>query len=141
MMSLKQFLVRMFGAAAIFVALCIAPSMANAHAGHGAHASPAVSTSASLVDIDVRADIEATDVQAHVIATSELRSGSAAPRPGCGGVLCCGNAPCAACAFVIVGDTAIVLPPRAGATPFWAAIVPGRGIGPQDLSRPPRSFV
>lgn len=131
---------RMFRVAMLVVALCAVPSMANAHAGHVGHPSSAVSTAAFL-KVDVQANVEATDAQAHVTSTAELRSSSAASEPGCGGVLCCGNAPCAACAFVIVADTSIVLPATASAKQSWAASVPGSCIGPQDLSRPPRSFV
>ncbi len=141
MMALKLSLVRMFGAAAVFVALCAVPSIANAHAGHASHALPVVSTSASSVDIDVRADVDAAVFEAHMTSASELRSGSVPQPSSCGGLLCCGNAPCAASAFVIVGDTLIVLPPWVSAAPFWAGSVFGMGIGPQDLSRPPRFFV
>ena len=125
----------------LFVALCVAPSMANAHAGHAASPTLALSMVVHSAQVDFRVDVKSKDVRVSLTFVSELRSDSAAQQSGCDGVLCCCNAPCAACAFVIVGDPSIVLPPRAGAKPFWAASVPGSGIGPQDLSRPPRFFV
>lgn len=137
-MMLKLSLARMFGAAMFFVAICAAPSMAYAHTGH---AVPAVSTSTSSVDIDVRADVEAADVSVHMIPIFELRSGFAEQQPRCGGILCCGNAQCFACAFVIVGDTSIAVPYWASALPLSTVIIPGNGIGPQDLLKPPRFFV
>ena len=55
---------------------------------------------------------------------------------GCGGILCCSNAPCAACASVTV-DTSMPLPPWVCAVVLFPDFAPGASIGPQELSRPP----
>ena len=139
-MSLKSSLVRMFGAAIVFAALCAAPSMANAHAGHAAP--PAASGQSSVIAPDeVQADVHAPDeAGAQVVSAPDLRSAKT-DQNGCGGLLCCGNAPCAACAFVIAVDTSMTLPPWVSAVVLFPDSAPGASIGPQELSRPPRSFV
>ena len=131
-MKLKLPLARLLGAAIFVVAFCAAPSIANAHAGHALPAAP-VAASATVTDIQ-------EIVEARINSAPEFRMESSAQRV-CGGLLCCGNAPCAACVFFIVGETSIVVPLSASSllrSPMMAA---ASGIDPLDISRPPRSIV
>ena len=131
-MKLTLPLTRLLGAAILLAAFCAAPSIANAHAGHAVPAAP-MDTSATAMGIQ-------EIVEAHVNTASELRTGSSAMIV-CGGLLCCGNAPCAACGFVIVGETSIGVPLSAGSLLRLPVMAAGSGIDPLDISRPPRSFV
>ena len=131
-MKLTLPLARLLGAAILLVAFCVAPSVANAHAGHAVPAAP-MDTSATATDIQ-------EIVEAHVNAAPEFRTASSV-QIVCGGLLCCGNAPCAACGFVIVGETSIGVPLSAGSLLRLPMMAAGSGIDPLDISRPPRSFV
>ena len=129
-MELTLPLARLLGAAIFIAAFCAAPSIANAHAGHAVPAAP-MDASATAMDIQ-------EIVEARVNTAPEFRRVSSV-QIVCGGLLCCGNAPCAACGFVIVGETSIGVPLSASSllrSPMMAA---GSGIDPLDISRPPRS--
>ena len=131
-MKLKLPLARLLGAAILLVAFCAVPSVANAHAGHAVPAAP-MDASATATDIQ-------ETVEARVNTAPEFRTASSVQKL-CGGLLCCGNAPCAACGFVIVGETSIVVPLSASSLLRLPMMAARSGIDPLDISRPPRPFV
>ena len=131
-MKLKLSMARLLGVAIFLVAFCAAPSIAHAHADHSSSVT-ATAVSAPTIAIQV---IE----EARVSIAQELHSKSPAGKV-CGGILCCGNAPCAACVFFIVDETSIVVPLSASSLLRSPMMAPSSGIDPVGISRPPRSIV
>ena len=130
-MKLKLSMARLLGAAMFLVAFCAAPSIANAHADHS-FPMAATAVSAPTIVIQVIDEVRVSVAQ-------ETRSESSGKV--CGGILCCGNAPCVACVFVIVSEISIFVPLSASSLLRSPMIAPGSGIDRVGISRPPRSIV
>ena len=130
-MKLKLPLARLIGAAIFLVAFCAAPSIAKAHAGHAVPAAPVAASATATDNQEI--------VETRVNTAPEFRTESSA-QILCGGLLCCGNAPCAACVFFIVAETSIVVPLSASSLLRLPMMAAGSGIDPLDISRPPRSI-
>jgi len=132
-MKAKRPFLALFGAAIALIAVLALPSLAQAHPGHH---EPSISISMSATD----ADIVAADVQTSQY-TASISADAGKVKDFCGGILCCGNAPCAACFFIIAPLPTTLDPLASGADcPMIERSVPP-SFGQNDLSRPPRSFV
>ena len=137
-MNSKRLWTHVLGAAVSLIVLFAVPSLAQAHAGHyhEVEAPSAASASSPHADAGSAARVK------HLASFAESQDQAPAKNAlGCGGLSCCGNAPCPACASLIsinntdlepLGNSAVYLPHNGHAV---------TGINPKDLSRPPKSFV
>lgn len=132
-MKAKRPLLALFGAAIALIAVLGLPSVAQAHPGHH---EPSISSSMSATDADmVGADVQTSRYTASIFVDSGKL------KDACGGILCCGNAPCAACFFIIAPLPPTLDPLTSGADcPLIERSAPP-SFGQNDFSRPPRSFV
>ena len=121
-------------AAMIVVAVLAVPSQAQAHAGpHGLEAAAATAAALDLPDRSEAAGEEGAAFERNEVAsTAQLVQTS-----GCGGVLCCVSA-CAACGTVLSSFVPYMAPDFAAALLARGDSRVSSGLGPQDLSRPPR---
>jgi hypothetical protein len=132
-MILKLPVAQILGAVIVLIALCFAPSTARAHAGHhhGAVAtsssdvSPLAGPTAGVVKqaIAEAASYSPDEIQVHCV----------------GG--CCSNAQCAACGLALGSAVPEVVPLNVSVRTLFPDVTIKSGLGPQDLTRPPRSFV
>ena len=124
---------QILGAVIVLIALCFAPSTARAHAGHH-HGS--VATSSGHVD-------PLTGPTAGVVKQTIAEATSHSPddiQVRCPGGFCC-NAQCAACGLVMGSAVPEVTPLNVSVRALFPDVTIKSGLGPQDLTRPPRSFV
>src|SRR5713226_4865049 len=114
-MGLEHHVARIFGAAVVAVALCLAPTLAVAHAGHQ---HPAAHAHAATVDVAPAAHhtAAAPDHQptAALIGAAELRTAAGpqanAPAPHCcDGQSCCFGMAC--CSLALAPEQPAIAPP------------------------------
>jgi hypothetical protein len=133
-------LAQVVGATIVLIVLLLAPSAAEAHAGHPHHAAASKSVGDSRnVTVDAQ---RAPDAGTILVAALENAGGGAdgvAPR-GCNGAVCCGSV-CSACSSVL-NSVPSIDPPTGAAflLPLLNAKF-GSGIDLESLQRPPRSLV
>jgi hypothetical protein len=116
--------------------IALAPSAANAHAGHS-HAATTETRAATGADVAKSASAE---------RAQELRSAGIAVRHAqhegdCGDRGCCGNGHCAGCCTALAPSALAVL----GSPAKWLRVAHNAdlppGLGTSGPPRPPRSFV
>jgi hypothetical protein len=135
-MALEQHLARILAAAIVAVALCFAPSVAGAHAGH-LHAAVEPSTAAHDPDDEILELAAASPV-----STAEAKTAGAqivAPAPdGCDGPSCCTGKAC--CAVALAPEEPVLVGPiTASSLPIPEP--PDRSsFDPEGLRKPPKSF-
>ncbi len=133
----KPLWTHVLGAAVSVIVLFAVPSLAYAHAGHHHSEAPAAQSVPSP-----QADAGSATQGKQLASFSESKDQAPAKSSsGCVGLSCCGNAPCPACASLIPINNTDLEPLRISAVSPPHNGLAVAGIGPQDLSRPPKSFV
>ena len=131
-MSLSLPLKQILGAVIILIGLGFVSS-AQAHTGHHR---------GQVATVGGEASAPAAQNQTHheqTVAATTHESRNNNDRNCVGG--CCGNAQCAACGLVLGSAVPEVAPLDASVRALFSDVTVKSGIGPQELSRPPRSFV
>jgi hypothetical protein len=131
-MTLKMPVAQMLGAVIALIALCFAPSTARAHTGHH-HGSVATSSG----DVAPLAAPTAGAVKQTIAETASYSPDEIQVR--CVGGCC--NTQCAACGLVLGSAVPEVVPLNLSVRTLFPDVTIKSGLGPQDLTRPPRSFV
>jgi hypothetical protein len=128
---------RIFGAAIVALALCLAPSLADAHAGH-VHAGTVEPTPVAhdLDDdfLELHAASSVSNAEARTAGTQLVAS---AP-PGCDGLSCCTGKAC--CAVALAPEEPAVLGPMNGSSLSVPEPPDRSGFNPEGLRKPPKSF-
>lgn len=127
----------MLGAAISLIVLFAVPSLAQAHAGHHQAELP-MAASVLVLQADT---ISATQAETLAVFVQSKDQMPGKDNSGCGGLSCCGSAPCPSCASVISLNNADLEPHSVSSVSLPHNAPAVAGIGPQDLSRPPKSFV
>ncbi|MGH6768598.1 MAG: hypothetical protein ACRECO_06200 [Xanthobacteraceae bacterium] len=136
-------LTRGFGvllAAIVLCAVCLAPGAASAHAGHRPHADAGVSSAA-----DVTAPLNGAAIAAGAAAVvtaaayhGAAPSGQRNPNCNCDG--CCGLSGMTCCGVAMATDLASLSTARAPDLFLPCGMRALRGLPPEALPKPPRSF-
>lgn len=139
-MSKRFSIARFVTAAIILIACALAPSLAQAHAGHHHGAAAAsVQTPAAAADAKQVKKSESARAVLEWRAASFGFSGLQQVM-GCTGTGCCSGAPCTSCTALGSPEVfgLILLPPRHA----FDALQPSArsGVTPGKLRRPPRTF-
>lgn len=133
-MNLKPALMQFLGAMIVLIVLSFASSTAEAHGGHDHGPATVVSDGASApVGAVAAAVLKQTIAEAGTVSQGKTEGSCI------GG--CCGNAQCASCAFVLASAVPQFVALNASVRVLLPDMDAKSGIGPQDLSRPPRTFV
>jgi len=132
-MSVKLAMKQILAAVIVVIALGFASSAAQAHSGHhyGPVATASHEATAPAAQNAIVAEQSVSEVKIHsqYRAIGDCVSG------------CCGNAQCAACGAVLAGGVPELVPLTTSVRALFPDVRIRSGIGPQDLTRPPRSLV
>jgi len=144
-MGLAHHVARIFGAAVVAVILCIAPTLAVAHAGHqhpAAHAHAATLDAAPTAHHTAAApDHQPT---AALIVAAEVRAATTGPQASaptphcCGGQSCCFGMAC--CALALAPEQPAIAPPILSSSLSIPDSPGGPNFNPDGLRKPPKSF-
>jgi hypothetical protein len=137
-MGMKQRFARIVGAAAVMVALLLAPSVASAHAGH--HPAPGpVAHHVTPPENDVPEQAAPKASTQYLMSVAASHS-PASDNSGCHRGNCCVGAPCTACCAVVVPDFAPSIPPALSSALTLPDSSTSDSLDPDGLRRPPRFF-
>jgi hypothetical protein len=132
-------------ALALLIAACVAPSLANAHAGH-AHSAPAAHSTPMTGNVAAApaGHQDTTPADATIVIRAEVFSTTPAPPDslpsGCNGHCCNGMAGMTCCTAVLAADVSTA-PVSLSSFAFLflhAAVL--LGLVPEALPKPPKSF-
>jgi hypothetical protein len=132
-MILKMPVAQILGAVIVLITLCFASSTARAHAGHHHGSVAASSGEVSPLTGPTVSVVKQLTAGAKSYSPNEIQS------PCVSG--CCGNVQCAACGLVMDSAIPDVVPLNVSVRTRFPDVTIKSGLGPQDLTRPPRSFV
>ena len=132
-MTVGRQIVRILGLAAFLAALALAPSAAQAHAGHGYSGHAAIQT-----------DAAPTEHAGKAAAAQELRSAPApagtADDTSCADRGCCTNGHSIGCCGFVVPSLTMTFPSALSSSLLFRDAPPRASLAPEALRKPPKFF-